>query len=308
MLPLLGIIFLLSVIGGIWFYRHVKPDASNTLIAILFFGPAALAWVGDKELSELGVGGVYAKFESTVKQGGGELPLAKDAPVLTPSPNKTLHGASFFGECASFLRLESHRVPTGPPAAINQYLVHATGAIGSSLTCGKLVGVVVLDEHGRYSGSFDGQYFAQATSLWMIFRSGEDGDDDATVLQQLSLQQYAHWAEMIKTRTVFGAALLSPRARISAGEGFVAFVKESDSIRYAWEELQDTRGDFLAVTDRKLEFKSILTRRTVQDIFLERIVRGPRRRPAGTRTDPLRLEPPRVHPHYHAPPDAGAAR
>lgn len=302
MLPLLGLVFVLSLIGGILFYQHIKPDASNTLLAILFFGPAVLVWVGDKDLSELGVGGIYAKFQSTIK----DLPLEKAVTSLTTPPEHTgLTEASPLGECAPILRLQPNRVPKDSAKATNEYIVHSTGALGSSLACGKLLGVVVLDKYGRYRGSFDGKFFSEATSLWMIFKS-DTPEGNALVRQKLSPNQYEFWANMIKYRTVFGPALLTPDERIEAGEGFVAYVKETDSIRYAWEELQDTRGNFLAVTDRRLKFKSVLTRKAVEQLLLDQIAGGPRRRPAVTRTEAPIPGPPPRHPYAPVPKTSAA--
>ena len=68
MIPLLVGVFLLSFVGAIFFYKYIKPDVSNGLLAALIFGPAALIWIADKHPTELGAGGIYAKFESTLNE------------------------------------------------------------------------------------------------------------------------------------------------------------------------------------------------------------------------------------------------
>ena len=98
---------------------------------------------------------------------------------------------------------------------------------------------------------------------------------------------------MIEPKTIFGTELRYPERRIREGEGYVAFIKTADTLRYAWRELQSTKGSFLAVTDRRLKFKGILTRDAVEDILLDALAL-PGERPAA-RTP--RSSPPR---HLHA--------
>ena len=172
----IGIVFVLSVAGGILFLQHVKKDVSNTLLAAIFFAPAIFLWVADKDLAELGVASVYAKFNTTLHRRANEIYLKQKVASLT-TPSDGIPAASPQGECAPHLVLQPNRVPAPRTEKRNEYIVEAAAAIGSSLACGKLRGVVVLDDKGRYNGSFDAMFFAEAVSLWTIFEPYTPGEE-----------------------------------------------------------------------------------------------------------------------------------
>ena len=267
----IGIVFVLSIMAGILFLQHVKKDASNTFLAAIFFVPAIFVWVADKDLAEFGVASVYAKFNTILHQPTNKVYLNQKVASLTP-PADGISPASPQGECAPYLVLQTNNIPSPRSKDRNEYIVEAAAAIGSSLACGKLRGVVVLDGKGRYNGSFDANFFAEAVSLWTAFDPYTSGKGHYEP-RKLTREEYAFWADKILKRTVFGPALITPLERIDKGDGFFTFVKESDTVRYAWRELRRSGGSFLAVTDGRHNVKNVLTSDQLADLLLDMLAR-----------------------------------
>ena len=298
MLPLLAVVFLLSLAGAVFFYKCIKPDVSNTLLAALIFGPAALVWIADKDPTELGAGGFYAKFQHTLNEPAQDVlqdPAHKWSILSLAESDRVFDAAQGIGDCVEYLVLRPKHIPRSSPADLNRYVVKTTISIKSALACGKLVGVLVLDQRQRYVASYDSHFFAEALSLWTILKNPAEIAEDEDQKGKTA-KEFAEWADQILFHTIFGAALIAPDKRIIPGEGYVAFIKETDTLQYAWKELQSTRGAFLVVTDRQLVFKGVLKRTTVRDLLLGQLAGGPPSRTQLTQTEPPRIGPPPRHP------------
>lgn len=298
MIPLLAGVFLLSLAGAVFFYKCIKPDVSNTLLAALIFGPATLVWIADKDPTELGAGGIYAKFESTLNERAQDVlqdPAHKWSILSLAKSDRVFDAAQGRGDCVEYLVLRPEHILRSSLADLNRYVVKTTISIKSALACGKLVGVVVLNDRQRYVASYDSNFFAEALSLWTILKNPAQIAEDED-WKGMRANEIAQWADQILFHTIFGAALIAPDKRINPGEGYVAFIRETDTLQYAWKELQSTRGAFLVVTDRQLVFKGVLKRTTVQDLLLGQLAGGPPSGPTLTRTAPPRTGPPPRHP------------
>ena len=270
------------------------------------FGPTIVYWVSDKIPTEFGLAGAYAKFDAPFRVPTQKVLEQKAAPIKVFSPLEPLETidvpglmlryseAQPEGACFDYLLLEPGRVPKWPHPEYNRYMVIATDAIRRSIACGKFVGVVVINDHGRYVCSYDRRFFAESLSAWAVFET-ERLSSGRPDVNKLSDEEFADLAKQIESNTIFGTALRWPRKRIKEGEGYIAFIKNTDTVRYAWHEFQSKPGEFLAVTDRRLAFKGIITRNTIKDYLLGALA-APGGRPTRPNATALWRGPPPIHP------------
>lgn len=251
---MLGLLLLFGIGLAIAIKRYVKPDVGDSLFASLIFIPA-IAWmmqgmIQGLILTEVGFLGFSAKFAAQVNQPVATLssPLASLTKEISPPEDSVaaMQHDAFWEACEEYLIIKTDNVPSQNPA-LAKYIVGATSAIRSSLACGRLVGVIVLDQDARYEGSYDSSFFAEALSLW-------------TVPSQTEVQQVSR---TILQRTLFGTALRFPKQRIRPGEGYVAAVHEGATITEALYLLDRSAGNFIVVTDAQGRLKGAASRQEV---------------------------------------------
>ena len=255
------IVVVVSIVVGSAFRRYVKRDASNSLLATIFFLPALLYWVSDKSPSELTWLGFHAKFEAAVIEPVDTYSVSvSDLLISSLSSNDPdFRLAAYFEECSEYFVIRPHLTPNYDSSGFVEYVVNSTYAIRSSLACGRFTGVVVLDRQDKYIGSYDGSFFAESLSIWAVL-------DGTTTIDKEVL------ANRIMGTTIFGAALRHPGQRITPGEGFHRSIRESATVGEAFTEFQEMSGSFLVVVDESKGFKGILTRDRVTDVLLNALV------------------------------------
>ena len=256
---------LLIVIGciivGSIFRIYVKKDASNTLLASIFFLPAILFWVADKTPTELAGFGFSAKFEKATTKSLEDLSVrAIDLVELSPSsadPNFKL--ASQFEQCSEYFVVRPDSIPAHGKPEFYDYVFYSTYAIRSSIACGRFAGLVVLDQDDQYIGSYDREFFAESLSLWAMWDS-----DNPMTRKEI--------AKRIEQNTIFAAALRFPDKRIRPGEGYVSAINENATLGEAFVKFQVMHGAFLVVTDVHEKFKGIITKDNVEGALLDALI------------------------------------
>ena len=225
-----------------------------------------MVWVAEKDPIEFGAGGFYAKVEKK-----------RVLDILHDPAHKWIIKPlvkAYDGDCVEFVTLHPKDVPHPSSPDLNRYIVKTTTSIKAALDCGKLVGVVVLDHKERYVASYDSNFFTEALSLWTISKNPAEGKDGGS----MTANEFEQLANKIISHTIFGALLTAPDKRIQTGEGYEAYITETNTLKSAWNKLQNTRGEFLVVTDHERVFKGVLKRTTIQDLLLGQLAGGPAQR------------------------------
>ena len=259
-------ILIISFFVAVWFYKCIKSDATDRLIAALVFLPALFFLVKSLQLEELTGLGISATFRGETTKSVqplsrvtdvAEVSLTNDPSDFDPSDFR-LH--STFETCADYYILRPDRIPDFRSPKIYEHIFYATSAIGSSVACGRFLGLIVLDENGRYLGSFDKDFFIGTSSLWTLLQV-----DEQIVPATLGRR--------IDQIAVFSAALKFPLARIMHGEGSNQnAINQDASIGEAFIKFQESNGKFLAVTDTLGRFKGILSRRKVEAALIRALM------------------------------------
>lgn len=244
-----------AVFAGLFRYL-VRPQVGDALLAGLIFGPAVLYWVEDKDLTALGGFGFTATFADAAGQSVGATFGESVEGVVIQSlaagdPEFAL--SAWFEACTDYFVLRPGHVAGLDAAGLDRHMVNSTVAIGSSLACGRLAGVIVLDDEGHYLGTYDAGFFAEALALWVAERAETD---------------IAAMADWIEQRTIFGAALKFPDKRIVPGEGYRAAINEAATLVDAFGAFGAMPGDILVVTDEFGGFRGLLRRGAVERALL----------------------------------------
>ena len=266
---LLGIL-VASIVAAALFSRYFTNKANSTVLLAIILAPALFYWLEGRVLTEFGLGRFHAKFESTLLKPTEKALEEQVGSTLVAETQVLAHldiqydKAPPGGACLDYLVLRPSLVPEYPDPEFNRYLVFATRTISASIACGKLVGLVVLDESGKYIGSYDSKFFAQSLSSWTFYKKERP-------LEQMTEVELADLAHVIESNTIFGTALRFPDERIKDGEGYFAFLNTTDTLRDAWQRFQTMHGAFLVITDSELKFKGILTRRRLSNLVLREL-------------------------------------
>lgn len=265
---LLLIVIALSLLAAAAFKRYVKRDVGDALLASIIFIPALLFWVGKLPVTELSAFGLSGKFAHEARRAIGSLvePVGSFATTSLAETELDFEHAAFFEACNEYYILRPSRVPARGPEVADEfsfYIANSTLAIKSSLACGSLLGVIVLDEGNRYIGSYDASFFAEALAMWAVPNLTDSSPMDVSAL-----------ANHILESTTFGAALQYPDERIKPGEGFVAAVNERLPLSQALPIFDETNAPYLVITDARGIFKGLLTYDRVAETLLSALV-GP---------------------------------
>ena len=252
--------FLASLFVAFVFKQFIKQDAGDTLLAAIIFLPTLLVWIQNNNISEFTGFGLSAKFSDEASKSVSDLKVSiPDLTKLTASSDLSdAELNAYFEGCSDFFVLKPSIVPKDQ-AKLDLFIARAAWAIKSSITCGKLTGVVVVDDRGKYLGSYDDSFYLEALSIWSMSEN-----DQPISSSQLSRK--------IRFFTMFGASMKFPDLRIRPGEGFVAAINEDQTLQQAFAKFQETGADFLVVTDELGTFKGILKYRDVVDSFLSVLV------------------------------------
>ncbi|PRY26382.1 hypothetical protein CLV78_101477 [Aliiruegeria haliotis] len=251
-------VFAASVLLAWLFQKYVRPEAGDALMASLIFVPVLIFLVGDRKLIEVSGFGFAVKLEEA---GASRLDdvfseqLTEDLPqdLTMASPDEL---AAYFQACERHFVIRTNLVPDWKSDMIDPYVVYATEAIRGSLACGRLIGVIVLDEDDSYVGSYDAGFFQESLSLWTI----PTGTSKEAV------------AASIRQRTIFGTALVHPTKRLTPGEGYVAAINERATLFEAFEAFEEIEGEMLVITDTLGRMKGVLDRQAVRDKILGKVV------------------------------------
>lgn len=256
------VIFLMSALCAIMLRLWSKIRIGDALTAAIMFLPALLYWVDSMPLEEISGGkdGVTLKLRAVSASPLSDLSLDLEAVAVRHDPDAQTDNmtAAFWEKCGDYITMRSSDVPDDA-AERDKYVVNLATAIRASLRCGRLIGVVVVDERERYIGSFDATFFAELTALWTM--ADADRRPSASDL-----------ASMFSQHTVFGAALRFPETRLESGEGFDAAINREAPLAFALQRFAETNATFLALTDERGVLTGILPRKRVLDAILVALV------------------------------------
>ena len=253
-------LFVMGLLAAILFKRFVKPDVGDALLASLVFAPAFLYWIQAQPLAELTGFRLSAKFNSEAKTAVTAIASDfKNLIIHSSSADDPVALASSEG-CVEYIVARPSRVPEYG-SALDSYTVITSRAIKNSIACGRMLGIVVLDDSDKYIGSYDKEFFSETLSLWAA-----DAGPESIASSDLALK--------IRTTTMFGASLRYPDERIKPGEGFVAAINEDATIEHAFRKFENTGANFLVVTDATGKFRGIITFRSVVQFLLGALLEG----------------------------------
>lgn len=236
--------------------RFVKNELNDATIFGLVFVPVILFGFFSGKVSEFSGFGISAKALQAARAPVFGLSVSAERFKIhdLSSNNPDFNIAAYFEVCADYFVVRPDKVPTNN-AELDQYVASVTIAIKSSIACGKLAGVVVLDESDRYIGSYDWRFFLESASVWAISNDGKPVPREVL-------------SSRIQTMTIFGASLKFPKERITPGEGFEAALNFNASVSDAFQEFKEKDVDFLVLTDSLGKFKGILRYKDVtKEIF-----------------------------------------
>ena len=257
---MLLLILAISFGTAVWFCTQIKRDTNDKLIATIIFLPAVLFLIESLELQQLTGPGFSATFKVETKKPVQSLARAGEiAEVSLVNDPTDFRFHSNFETCSEYYILRPALIPDFNSPQIYSHVYFATSAISSSIACGKFLGLVVLDDHGRYLGSFDRAFFVGASSLWTLLDV-----DEHIVPTELGKQ--------IDQIAIFSAALKFPVQRILRGEGYTAAINQNATLGDAFTKFQEMEGTFLVVTDTLGIFQGILPRRKVESSLLRALV------------------------------------
>lgn len=253
---------LLSMAGlGLWLAlrKLAKPDLSETTLLALMLGAPVLALAASGALSELSAFGVTTKFKAAANAPVAAVSQPVDkAAILAPVAAADLEAARLdasFQMCRPVVAIRATELPPERREATVAYLAMA---VSVSMTCEGFVGVVVLDERDRYLGSFPPAFFHEAGAIWTLGGTGREP---------------AELGRLIMARTVFGAALAYPEARLKSGEGRVVAINRSATLAEAYALLRKERFSFAAVTDETGRAVGYVTRDAIQHALQDALTR-----------------------------------
>jgi hypothetical protein len=253
---LIALTILLGLVLAFVVKRFIKPDAGDNFLAALVFAPTILMIAATSIKFNLEMLGFKASIERAADKKAyevtGDLKKLAIFSLTDNDPNFAL--AAYFEACADYFVIRPSKIPTDA-VELNKYVVDVTYAVRSSIACGKLQGVVILDDASHYLGMFDPEFFFESLSIWAVPTSGEP-------------IPFADLASRIETFTIFGASLKYPIQRIQAGEGYTNSIDENSSLRAAFEVFRESKAQSLPLVDSDRRFKGMLSYRTVIDAFL----------------------------------------
>ena len=243
--------------------KYLLPGASEALIVAVVFVPPLLFFFQTGPVAKLsGFGISVERLQQQLGKGIAEIsvPISDlEAGWLAPiNPDGPSFGQEAAWEsCNRFLVLRQSDVPTFNTPEFSEYVRDATWAIRSSLVCGKLHGVIVLDEEARYVGSYNPSFFSEALATWAL----PDVGASASSLTEI--------ADRILRYTAFGAALRFPKKRIELGDGYVAALNINQTIEEAFADFRLPEVEFIAVTDARGVLKGVLTSDQINYFILQ---------------------------------------
>lgn len=236
--------------------KVVKDKLGDAMIFGLVFVPVLLFGFFSGKVSELSGFGISAKALQAARSPVLQLSLSAEKFKIhnLTSNNPDFLNAAYFEVCADYFVVRPDQVPT-QSYELDQYITWVTIAVKSSIACGRLAGLVVLDESDRYLGSYNWRFFIESASVWAV-PNGSNPVSNADL------------SSRIKTMTIFGASLQYPKERITPGEGFEAALNVDASVSEAFEEFKEKDVEFLVLTDSLGRFKGILRYKDVVEEVL----------------------------------------
>ena len=259
-------IFVASILVAIVVRSRAK--VGDALTAAIIFVPALLYWLDGKPISEIsgGTSGITVKMDLTSSLPVSEIDLGLDSVAVRHDPETAVDNqwAAYWESCGDYIMVRSADGPTDTTER-DQYLVTLAAAIRASVLCGRLIGVVVVDERERYIGSFDKSFYAELAALWVV--SGAEQRPSAKELFSL-----------YNSFTIFGASLANPERRLQSDEGFVAAINRDAPLSSALQLLAEKNVPFLALTDEQGVLTGILPRSRVVDVILQALISKPAKR------------------------------
>ncbi len=207
------------------------------------------------KITEFSGFGVTAKVERAKKLPISTLNIPTDSlKIANVTSNDTdYYRKAYFEMCAEYLVIRDEQIPAEHNER-DYYIASISSAIKSSIACGKLAGVVILDGSNRYIGSFDSLFFIESVSIWAVPNS-----TNPMTAKEL--------ASRIKTTTIFGASLTSPNERVSK-EGSVIALNVNATVQDAFNVFRSNDVDFIALTDSLGKFQGIVRYRDVVNTIL----------------------------------------
>lgn len=222
------------------------PGPIDALIFALVFTPMLLLALMTGKITELSGFGLSAKAGQIARAPVSSLNLSSEKfkiqELTSDKPDFDL--AAYFESCADYFVVKPSQIPA-EEVKLAHYIAFVTYAVRSSIACGRLSGLVVLDDSDRYLGSYDRKFFVESTSVWAVPTSGEP----------LSAKELS---ERIQNMTIFGASLQYPRERITSGEGFEAAINVDAIISEAFDVFKKLDVEFLVLTDSLGRFQGIV--------------------------------------------------
>ena len=251
-------IFGISVLFALGLRVWPKVRLGDALTGAIMFVPALLYWADSLPIDEItgGKDGITLKLHAAANLPVSEIDLKLESVAIQHDPDAATGSrvAAFWEHCGDYVTVRSSEVPVDA-AERDRYVVTLALAIRASLLCGRLIGVVVVDERERYIGSYDASFYAELAALWTLY--GAEPELNSSEV-----------ASLFSRNTIFGASLRFPEKRLQSGEGFVAAINRDAPLAAAIDSLAETNAPFLALTDELGALAGILPRSRLVDVVL----------------------------------------
>lgn len=255
--------------------RYVKSDLSESSLIAFIFGGLFVALGLSGSLAEFSGFGLSVKMRQASAIPVSELtkPIKYTATDGTAyiSDENILRRDAMMEACNEYIVIRAESDGNIYSDAAVAYLAYK---IRTSLLCGKFLGLIVLDDKKHFVGSFEARFFNEAVAMWTIGATLSIVNGDENAITSPAPPSAEFLGKQIQYRTIFGAALKHPAARISAGEGNRIQIHKLMKIKDALPILSEKQVQFAAVVDETGAFIGVVSRDELRDAALDAFMKA----------------------------------
>lgn len=233
-------------------FRVLKFD-NDLALAGLIVVPLIFLLLVSGQLKDFGAFGVSAKFKEEANQTVGKLALKNNLAITDEQASRGDYvREALWQECRPYLVLRPDTVPAKDAPGYDNRIVHIATAVRTSILCGTLQALIVLDERNKVVGFFEPELFLETLRVPLIVYGASPSSGLAAEIRQSEL----------------GVVLGAPIQRALSPEAHRVFVPEGADLVEALEKLKASGADLAVVTNSAGEFRGIMPRQLVVEELL----------------------------------------
>lgn len=258
------IVFCIALLGvGIaltWIATKILPSVTAVVSGSLIVAPIVAYFVISGLVTDFSGFGITAKFAELSRRPVTKVLSAEEVAVvdkLADDPNYVRDAT--FATCRPYYVLREDVLPASTSDDFARQSVLIGRAIYSSLLCGRLEAVVVLDGRGKVIGFFEPDFFRELIAFRL---------EPYDVSQEEAAAFHAAWPKLIRSSEL-GVILRNPGPRATSDDARKLFIPDSYSVLQALEKLHKADAPVAVITDPAGRFKGIVTwRRLTGELLL----------------------------------------